>query len=307
MGSVNPTVLPLPPLRRLPVSAGVDTILDAYKHDGGVIIQGFLTAPQVERMNQEVVLSLATKGPLQKSESPSAEFIGIRTKRLPAVQHSRTFREEVLENDLIHTLCEKVLVQEPDDGYRLNCAHIIEIGPGSQIQPLHRDQMSWPFWKFVPASGPDACVNFLCALTPFRETNGATRVIPGSHLDPDFAFDDTSKTLPAELDPGDAMFFGGRLVHGAGANITDHDYRRGLTIHFCRNCLNTLEAHPLTIPRELVQTMPYRSQAMLGFRSTWPVQNGDFSYYWGNNFLEIGQYIGLKANDSVGTICRANS
>jgi hypothetical protein len=283
----------LPPLQRLPASAGTEKIFQAYEEDGAVIIEGFLTDSQVKQMNEEITPGLEQINPKQGSDL--AAFLGTRTKRLPAVPNSKVFREEVLENELMHSLSEKILVEGPPDGYHINCAQVIALGPGAEAQPFHRDQGLWSFWEKFPASGPEACINFLCSLTPFREENGATRAIPRTHKSMEsFDFYKDAESLPVELNPGEALFFSGRLIHKGGHNQTN-EVRRALTIHLCRNGLNTQEAHPLTIPREIANTMSYRAQAMFGFRSGWPIHQSSGNHFWSNSWEEIGEGLNLKA------------
>lgn len=282
-----------PSLQRLPVSAGPEAILDVYKEYGCVIIEGLLSPSEVASMNEELDPGLAKLSP-GKAGSPLEEFLGKSTKRLPLVPNSRTFREVMLENDLMHALSEAILCDHPGDGYHINCAQVIEIGPGNAAQPLHRDQNVWPFWDLIPSPGPEACINFFCALTPFTEANGATRVAPKTHLDVDVNNLNPPHLLPVEIKPGDGFLFSGRLVHGGGENKTNQ-FRRGVTIHIARKGLMTEEAHPLSIPREIAETMSYRSQAMFGFRSNWPIKDGLVGTYWASNFDEIGGHLGLKS------------
>ncbi|KAL4758759.1 phytanoyl-CoA dioxygenase family protein [Aspergillus foveolatus] len=287
------SALPLPSLQRLPSSAGLESVLQVFHEDGAVIITDFLSPSQVNRLNAEFSPSLDTITP--KTGTDLAAFLGGKTKRLPAVPNSKTFRDEVLENELMHALSERILVDGPPDGYHINCAQVIALGPGANAQPFHRDQGLWSFWEKFPAFGPEACVNFLCALTPFREVNGATRVIPRSHLSmADLStFNEQSETVAVEMEPGEALFFSGRLIHRGGANRTDK-VRRALTIHLCRNGLNTQEAHPLTIPRAIAETMSYRAQAMFGFRSGWPLHQTSGVHFWSKAWEEVGQGLGLK-------------
>ncbi|KAJ5714401.1 uncharacterized protein N7483_011582 [Penicillium malachiteum] len=287
----------LPNLQQIPVSAGLDVIFDAYQADGCVVIKGFLSHTEVEKINREVQPALDGLQ-LGKPGCALEDFLGRHTKRLPVTPHSQTFRDGPLENDLVHGLSERVFVKEPGDGYHINCAQIIDLSPGSKAQPLHRDQDLWPFWKYVPPSGPEACINFLCALTPFTEVNGATRVAPRTHLDPYQGAISTTETVPVEMNPGDALFFSGKLVHGGGENMTD-GLRRGLAMHIARSGLLTEEAHALTIPRAIAETMSYRAQAMFGFRSTWPIDHGPVSTFWANNFEEIGEHLGLKKKQPI--------
>jgi hypothetical protein len=291
MGSTEP----LPQLQRFAVSASVADILSAFHRDGAVILEHFLTSSQVRTMNEEFTPGLQKIEP--KKNTDLAAFIGTKTQRLPAITNSRVFRKEVLENELMHELTEATLVEGPPDGYQINCAQVIALNPGAEAQPFHRDQGLWSFWEKFPASGPEACVNFLCALTPFRKENGATQVIPRTHKSMSLDYPPTSEALSVDLQPGEALFFSGRVIHRGGQNTSD-EVRRALTIHLCRNGLNTQEAHCLTLPRELAEEMSYRGQAMFGLRSGWPVHEKSGPHFWTSCWEELGGSLGLKAVDA---------
>jgi hypothetical protein len=59
-----------------------------------------------------------------------------------------------------------------------------------------------------------------CLIAGTRSTarNGATRVIPGSHLWGSRTPPSQEQAVSAEMEPGSAMFWLGSLFHGAGAN-----------------------------------------------------------------------------------------
>ncbi|KAI9764939.1 MAG: hypothetical protein M1840_007964 [Geoglossum simile] len=300
-------------MQYLPASAGVDAIFEAYRRDGIVVIEGFLNADKVQRFTEEVQpalekLTVGGSGGIPEEAGMMLELSGEKTKRLgELVTRSSVFRHELLENELMHQLLEKVFVEGPTDGYWMNATEVIEITPGSKAQPIHRDQELYPVWDHAGTLMPEAICNFLSALTPFSGINGATQVAPGTHLeapndhllDPDFKGRSDLQTVPATMSPGDCIFFSGKILHGGGANQTTHESRRGLAISFIRRILTPEEAHSLTIPHEIVNTMTYRGQAMLGFRSQWPVTKGLPSFYWAHQGSDIGKYIGLAEKEPV--------
>ena len=292
-----------------PASAKPSAIFEAYKRDGIVRIQGFLSADQVQRFSDEVhpaleELTIETAGDDVEVEQSNTmqELSGEKTKRLgQLVTRSAVFRHELLEHELMHSLLEKVFVEGPMDGYWMNASEVIEITPGSKAQPIHRDQELYPAWDRAGPAMPEAICNFICALTPFTDVNGATQVAPGSHnkflndhiLDPNFKGRSDLKTIPAVMDPGDCIFFSGKILHGGGANRTPDESRRGLALSFIRRMLTPEQAHPLSISRDIADTMTYRGQAMVGFRSQWPVPKGLPSFYWSYQGSDVGSHIGL--------------
>lgn len=99
--------------------------------------------------------------------------------------------------------------------------------PGFGYQGLHRDWIE-------PGDAPSVVV--LEFLEPFGPANGATRVVPKSHLMPGDAnvflnLANHPDEVVVEGAAGDALVFGGRLVHSAMRN-TDGAPRRTLQMDF---------------------------------------------------------------------------
>lgn len=220
-----------------------------------------------------------------------AEFHGRQTKRLTnLVTHSKTFREEILDDDLFHDLGNVLYAAECGDWW-LTTAQLIEIGPGNKAQMLHRDMAQYQPFVAMNKHAPRTITNLMLALTDFTEENGATRLIPGSQDWDDFDDVGTPEmTIPALLKAGDAVLFGGKVVHGGGANVTADFYRRGLTIPMQASIITPEEAYPLIVPLELVRTLAPRVQKILGFRSQYP--NGSPGL-WQHNYADLADYLQL--------------
>lgn len=281
-------------LQRVSKSAGRDAILAAVKADGGVIIEGFLTPEQVAQVNADIdpALSKLHAGSKHNDEGIQ-EFHGSNTKRLTNLTSlSKTFGQDILDMDIVHELCEKIFKEESGD-YWMSTAQVIEIGPGNKTQPLHRDQMGYPIFTRMGRNGPEAMVNFLTALTEFTEENGATRVIPGSHLWEDFEdYGRPEDTIPALMKAGDALFINGKVSHGGGANKTSDFYRRGIAFNFQCSFLTPEEAYPFITSMETVRQLSPRAQKMIGFRSQFPK---DSLGLWQSDYSELADFLKLDS------------
>ena len=218
-----------PVVRSVQRAASVDEALKILREDNLVLIRDFIEQGTVNRINAEL------DGPLKKitpgspySDEQVREFYGYATRRLSDVASlSKTFREQVLDDDYLHEACTKTFA---DSGsYWLNLAQLMDIGPGNNPQPLHRDQWGWPIFSKAGQKCPEVIVNFFVGLGKCTEANGATRVIPGSHRWPDMTGGASpDETVAAEMDAGDCVLFSGKLLHGGGSNATRDSHRKAL-------------------------------------------------------------------------------
>ena len=256
-------------IQRVKSSEGCDAVLKALREDGAVIIRGLFTTDQVCRLNEEVQPAMdKIRVGSKHSEEWVQDFFGDNTKRLNGiVPLSKTFRHEFLENELIHQVCEEIYLKDAG-GYWMNSSQVIDIGPASKAQPLHRDQWQFPIFTHCGPDAPEASINFIVALSEFSDENGATRVIPRSHKWKDFKENGTPEdTIAAEMEPGDACLISGKVVHGGGANRTKDSTRRGIALVFQCSYLTPEEAHPFLVDKEVAKTLSPRAQRMIGFRS----------------------------------------
>lgn len=148
-----------------------------------------------------------------------------------------------------------------DDGCLVSSLSSIAICPGETAQPIHADDQLIPLGK---PHAPTVC-NTMWALTDFTEPNGATRIIPGSHLadrSPDFGVHYDS--VPAVMAKGSVLVWHGSLWHGGGANTTG-DRRVGVAMNYCAGFIRQQENQQLGVPLELVRQFPPRLQELCGF------------------------------------------
>lgn len=284
------------PIKRVPKTTGVLEIAQILREDGGIIIEGFLTPEQVHNVNTDVEPTLAALEPcgdLSLAEELK-KFQGHQTKRLCNLATlSKTWREEVLDDDLMHGILKEVISKNLGD-YWMSSAQLIEIGPGNVQQPLHRDAANWWPFLFMGPGAPILYLNFLIAMTDTNVENGATRYIPGSNKWPyTTEFPNTGLdewTFPAELNKGDALVINDRIVHGGGANLSEDKLRRVVSLAFVSSVFVPEEASSLFIEKDLVKTMSRRVQHTLGFRTQFP--NGSPGL-WSYNVQDIGKYLNL--------------
>ena len=146
--------------------------------------------------------------------------------------------------------------------YQLHCTELIEVGPESAPQMIHRDQWAFDLFKFP--TGFDVTFATMWAMTDFTADNGATRVIPGSHKHDDGLEYTVNDTVPAEMTKGSVLLYTGSLYHGAGENRTG-DWRIGMIVHYSLGWLRQEENQYLSTPDEVLKTLPESLLRLMGY------------------------------------------
>ncbi len=256
----------MPELERIHVSAGLGPICAALERDGACIVEDAVGSDHLSGMNQDLDELIASTSPEEGTATAHPamiDFYGTKTIRLDGIpSKSETFVDFMLD-PLIHEVCQQVLGPNCDD-YLLNTAQLIQIGPGETAQRLHRDEEAWPY---IPHGGPPLSIEALVALSDFTVENGATQVVPGSHLWESGRRPEPHEIGHAVMKAGSAVYYLGSTIHGGGANNTDSDSRRGMFYGYVVGWLRTAENMFLTVPIEDVRNMPTRVQELLGWKS----------------------------------------
>ena len=147
-----------------------------------------------------------------------------------------------------------------DRGCLVSSLSSIRLMPGETAQPIHADDQLIPLTQPHP---PVVC-NTMWALTDFTDANGATRLVPASHLRDSPEFGGDYPTVAAEMRAGDVLIWHGSLWHGGGANTTDAD-RIGIAMNYCAGWVRQQENQQLGLSPELVATFPPRLQELVGY------------------------------------------
>ncbi len=148
-----------------------------------------------------------------------------------------------------------------DAGCLVSSLSSIRIMPGESAQPIHADDQLMPL---VKPHVPTVC-NTMWALTDFTDANGATRIIPETHLaDHSPNYGEEYPSIPAEMERGSVLVWHGSLWHGGGANTTDRD-RIGIAMNYCAGWVRQQENQQLGIPVEVAKSFAPRLRELVGF------------------------------------------
>ena len=110
--------------------------------------------------------------------------------------------------------------------------------------------------------------NVMWMLDDFTEENGATRLVPGSHLEPGPVDHSRQRESVAGTGKaGTALVFDGRLLHGTGQNVTDQP-RHGILTYYSRFFIRQQENFTLSLSPEVLESASDELKALVGFKVT---------------------------------------
>jgi ectoine hydroxylase-related dioxygenase (phytanoyl-CoA dioxygenase family) len=187
-------------------------------------------------------------------------FAGYRTKRTGGLIARSAACRELVMNPLVLGAVKQLLADATS--FQLHLTQVIAIGPGEPAQAVHRDQWGFDFYPFP--KGYEVQCNTIWAMTDFSEENGATRVIPGSHLHADRIEYKESDTEPAEMEQGSVVFYSGALYHGGGGNRSTGT-RMGINLTYARSWLRQEENQYLSVPHEIARELPDDLLRLMGY------------------------------------------
>jgi ectoine hydroxylase-related dioxygenase (phytanoyl-CoA dioxygenase family) len=234
-------------------NAEMDTHLRRIADDGYTILPNAIDPEVVEEIDRALLKLEYDLGIVPADNL----FEGLHTTRVyNLLVHGSTF-EKIPVHPHVLPVVEAVL----DPGVLISSLSSIAIGSDERPQPIHADD------QLIPLTRPHVPIicNTMWAISDFTEENGATRLIPGSHLrseapNPLEHYD----TIAAEMTKGSVLVWVGSLWHGGGANVTDQR-RVGIAMNYCAGYIRQQENQQLGIPPQLVRQFPRRLQELIGY------------------------------------------
>ena len=227
--------------------------LEEIESQGYTLLEGVIPAELVDALN-ETLLRLES----ELSSQPGCNlFEGHHTVRI----YNLLARDPVFQQVPVFPLLLPIVEGVLDKGALISSLSSISIDPGETAQPIHADDA---LIKVARPHPPLVC-NSMWALTDFTEENGATRIVPGSHLfDAKPEYGSHPDSIAAEMPKGSILIWNGSLWHGGGANRSAAR-RVGIAMNYCAGFIRQQENQQLGIPLELVRTFEPRLQELAGF------------------------------------------
>jgi hypothetical protein len=253
------------PLEHLPNTATVEQASEVMREHGHVILDELVPVSVMRRIAEDM------QPYLEEARYGDQGFTGAKTRRAGCL-----IARSVAARDLVmHPLTRGVASSLLSHGMpiQVSSTELIALDPGQPAQVLHRDDVAAGRYPF-PLDFPVYC-NAIWAVSDFTADNGATRVVPGSHLEPftdvlgeegptTYTNDDT---VPAEMTCGSVLLFSGKMVHGGGANVSS-SVRLGLSLPLGLWWIRQEENQFLACPQEIARTLPDDLLRLMGYDSS---------------------------------------
>ena len=247
----DPVYAPMSPPRELAPDREADAHTDTVRREGFVVLPGVLSPGEVAAMR-------AALAPWLRGERMGRnDFEGFRSERVYALLAKDPALALLVEHPRLLAIVDRLLAPH----YLLSAFLAIQVHPGETPQGWHFDDGGC----MVPRPRPMYGVSAIWALDEFTVENGATQLIPRSHLwgddaPPPRGTDAISICMPA----GSVVVFAGTLVHRGGASIGGGT-RLGVTPQYCQPWLRQLENMALAVPAPHARRLSPRIQELLGY------------------------------------------
>lgn len=227
--------------------------LEAFRAQGFVVLERLIPQDQVQGLVAAMLAAETARGYSYAKTS----FEGYKTVRINnLLTYDEIFWQVPLQPQVLQ-LAEAALDKE----LLLSSLCTLTLGPGQQAQPLHDDMQQLN----LPRPRPPLAVNAVWALSDFTESNGATRIVPGSHrYDHAPPYGGDIDTVAATMPAGSVMLFDSALWHYGGANESA-ERRFAISCYYCVGWMRQQENLQLGIPQDLVRRFPRRLQELCGY------------------------------------------
>ena len=244
-----------PKIEYLDRTASAGDVSSILMRDGAVILRELLDGAAIDGMMGELMPYLDRKPTSQGS------FTGANTKRVHGLLGKSAKVGDLLTHPALLGIMDDVLGPWCEC-YQLSSLSLTSIGPGQTAQELHRDDLIYPL---AHPSARQSCCTAFWALSEFTQENGATQVVPGSHLWDDERQPAIDEVAYATMPKGSVCLFLGSTYHGGGNNVTEDTWRIGMYSGYCLGWLRQEQNFYLTTPPEVARGLPEDVGRLIGY------------------------------------------
>lgn len=250
----------MPALKQLHAKE-VDAILRAVAEDGGCIALDLLDHALCDELLRDFGSHLDDMPWGTDELGYRDDFYGNQTKRLHGLFSKSNRMVEVLTHPSLLEIARKMFVETGQSkDIRLSNTELMVLNRDQDVQAFHTDAVSWK--RAQQLDTEEILVSANIALTDFRVSNGATRVVPGSHRWPAFREPADNEICFAEMPKGAALIYSGNVLHSGGAN-RENEARVGLYLGYVVSWLRPLENQLITNEPEDILSFSEEAQRLL--------------------------------------------
>jgi ectoine hydroxylase-related dioxygenase (phytanoyl-CoA dioxygenase family) len=234
--------------------ASPDAELARLRRDGFVVLERVLSAGELDALKAALAPFEADR-PMGRND-----FEGQRSQRVYSLAGKGAPFLALAEHPRVLPLLDAVL----EKNFLLSNLQSIRLHPGETPQAFHTDD------AFYLSPRPRATLGVSCiwAIEDFTEDNGATELVPGSHLwgmeHPDDRPEDAAKAVKAVMPAGSVVVFDAGTWHRGGGNASKGT-RLAISPQYCQPWLRPQESQLLIVPPEKARGCSARTRAMLGY------------------------------------------
>ena len=230
---------------------------EADAHAATVRREGFVVLPDVLSAAEIAAMHAALAPYLQGKHLGRNDFEGFHSERVYALLAKHPVLALLVEHPRLLAIVDRLLAPH----YLLSAFLAINVHPGETPQGWHFDDGGC----HQPLPRPMHGVSAIWALDDFTTENGATQVIPRSHLwENDALVPDDREAVSICMPAGAVVVFAGTLQHRGGAS-RGGGTRLGVTPQYCQSWLRQIENMTLAVPPHLARRLSTRVQELLGY------------------------------------------
>lgn len=189
-----------------------------------------------------------------------------KNRRLTRLPNRHRWFRDVLEHPAALALTKHILGPTLlNESYLVHSYGANVTRPGSAEQFIHLDRGMDYRGQTKPLQS-----RFIWCLDEFTEENGATRMVPGSHLWND-RVDMTGATyyesVPAEAPPGSVLVYSDMILHGTGRNKSQDRERAAVIVGYCPPWCRPMINFPLVLDPAVIKGTSRTLRQLLGYSS----------------------------------------
>jgi len=242
--------------------AGIEDIVSSLKTNGMVVVTDVLDKDTVAKMMSAIEPAYRTKMPQSEADPEADRHDVYGVTGLLGVD--KIYAEALLLNPMYLAVADRILKPHCHN-YRVQVSSAARIVKGGENQYLHREMDIYrPFIPYDPVQA-EYILFSMWAGTDFTIENGATRMVPGSHLWDEQRKAREDEVVQATMPSGSVAMWLGTTLHGGAVNTTD-DPRQGFICALGVDWLTPEENQFMAVPPEFARTLPERAQRLVGYQ-----------------------------------------